>query len=93
MNDPNDHIYVLFGADDILYWVKFTDDEYKNQRHLTKPVRLSKLCNINSEYFHIDFCVISVERKEDKLIFKDDFIEYELSIPIATLFVAPYQTK
>lgn len=51
LNDPNGHIYVLFGADDTLYWVKFTDDEYKNQKHLTKPVRLSELCNINSEYF------------------------------------------
>lgn len=50
VNDPNDHIYIMFGADDTLYWVKFTEDEYKNQKLLTKNVRLSQFFT-----FHMNF--------------------------------------
>ncbi|XP_055301979.1 uncharacterized protein LOC129568316 [Sitodiplosis mosellana] len=74
VNVPDEHIYVMFGADDILYWVQFTEDEYKNKTYLTKTVRL-------------------IERSENKLKFKDDFIDYDLTILKGFLFVAPYQTS
>lgn len=32
----------MVGADDVLYWVEFTDDEYENKQNLIKTVRLSE---------------------------------------------------
>ncbi|XP_031626818.1 uncharacterized protein LOC116343071 [Contarinia nasturtii] len=74
LNDLNDHIYIMFGADDVLYWVKFTDDEYKYKQCLMKTVRL-------------------IERTENKLMFRDDFIQYDLTISKGFMFVSPYQTQ
>ncbi|XP_055316904.1 uncharacterized protein LOC129576220 [Sitodiplosis mosellana] len=37
-----DKLYAIFGADNVLYWVEFTEDEYNDKRYLTKTVRLIK---------------------------------------------------
>ena len=36
------HLYAMIGADDTLYWVKFTEDEFQNEPYLSKTVRLSE---------------------------------------------------
>lgn len=39
-------IYIMAGADNILYWVEFTRDEYENRPYLTKSVRLGEFIMI-----------------------------------------------
>lgn len=36
------YIYLMVGANDILYWFELTEDEYENKEHFTKTVRLGK---------------------------------------------------
>lgn len=34
------HLHLLFGANDILYWVQFDEDEINNTKSISKTVRL-----------------------------------------------------
>lgn len=53
-------INVIIGANDTLYWIESTEDEYKNQQNLTKPVRLSEfftdLIGLNKFFRIYDYC-------------------------------------
>lgn len=42
-DDPELHLHLLFGADEVLYWVEFTKDEFENKKSFCKMVRLGKL--------------------------------------------------
>lgn len=44
INDPKAHIYIMFGENESIFWVKFTEDEYKYEKTLSKLVRLGKFC-------------------------------------------------
>lgn len=43
LNDPESHVFIIFGENDTLYWVEFTDDEYTNNKSFSKMVRLGEL--------------------------------------------------
>lgn len=39
------------------------------------------------------FTMILVDRSEDKALLQNDFVQYEITISEASMFVQPYQTK
>lgn len=47
INDPQSHVYIMFGKDNVLYWVDFTVDEYQNKTILSKAVRLGNRFKYN----------------------------------------------
>lgn len=42
--DGGVNLQLIFGPDDVLYWVEFTKDELENQKSLSKLVRLGEIC-------------------------------------------------
>lgn len=42
VNDPHSHLYIMFDANNVAYWVEFTDSDYENNKTLSSIVRLGK---------------------------------------------------
>lgn len=103
LNDPESHVFIIFGENDTLYWVEFTDDEYKNNKSLSKMVRLGELgilifdqkcLKVSNELSaHLKTKSILVERGDDSIKMENDFHRYELTISTGVLIFAPYATQ
>lgn len=52
LNINEAHTYILIGANDDIYWVKFTDSEFRNATELRKMVRSGWLHITNSQWYH-----------------------------------------
>lgn len=48
LNNPRVHLYVMFGADDEMYWVRFSSHEYLYKKSLSKMVRIGKPTNFSN---------------------------------------------
>ena len=38
------NLHLIFGPDNVVYWVEFNKDELENQTSLSKMVRLGEIC-------------------------------------------------
>lgn len=99
LNFPYLHVYMMLGADDKIYWVELsTKDEVLDDEPFSKIVRLGKWSFSNwieieeKRFFLINLSFL-VERNEDKLIFRDDFNEHELSLSTGELKRMAYETE
>lgn len=77
----------MIGADDNIYWMKLTREELRNDEPFSKVVRIGAFFSISLT------SMIIVQRNADKIFFKDDFNEYELSLTSGELKLQPYQTE
>lgn len=84
-------LQIIFGPDDILYWVDFTMDDRENQKPFSKMVRMGEIHQIVACCFYnvvdaISFTYyVSVQRNGDKIIMRDDLNEYHLNLTSGTM--------
>lgn len=43
VSDLHSHLYIMFDANNVAYWVEFTDSDYENNKTLSSIVRLGKI--------------------------------------------------
>lgn len=97
-------LQLIFGPDDVVYWVDFTKNELENQTSLSKMVRLGNGSHYIVPWFGffdalknlkvISRCTydVSVERGEDTVTMRDELNEYKLTLSTAFMWASPYQT-
>lgn len=89
---------MMLGADEKIYWVELsTKYEVLDDEPFSKIVRLGNdpyfECETEKNPFILIISSILVERNEDKLIFRDDFNEHELSLSTGELKRMAYETE
>lgn len=93
----------MFGANNkTLYWVKITPDEFKNENDsISKGVQIGRL---NFDIVNPFACkspfkpmtslgLFSAEQKNDTVKFKDDFLDYTLTVSTGELRMSLYATE